>query len=81
MIQLDRRGDPVDERIAVLRVLDREREDVLEPPGPELAEEEEPAPEGAGQPGAGPEGATGGRADDVVDAEFEEVKDKGAGKA
>ncbi|HEV7632885.1 MAG TPA: molecular chaperone DnaK [Steroidobacteraceae bacterium] len=39
------------------------------------------APEGAGQPGGPSDGATGGRADDVVDAEFEEVKDKGAGKA
>jgi molecular chaperone DnaK len=39
------------------------------------------APEGAGQPGGPSDGATGGRADDVVDAEFEEVKDKGADKA
>ena len=36
------------ERIAVLGVADRELEDILQAPGSELAEEEEPAAEGPG---------------------------------
>jgi len=44
-IELNRLDDPLDERVAVPRVPDREGEDVLETPGPELAQEEEPAAE------------------------------------
>src|SRR5438552_17473212 len=39
----DRHRDPGDDGIPVLGVLDRERKDVLEPPGPELASQQQPA--------------------------------------
>ena len=47
LVELDRRADPLVERIAVLGVADRELEHVLEPPGTELAQEEQPTAERA----------------------------------
>ena len=44
---VDRRADPGDQREAVLRVADREREHVLEPPGAELLQQQQPAAERA----------------------------------
>ena len=71
---LDRRPDPLVQRVAVLRVPDREREDVLEPPRPELAEQEQPAAEGAGHArGEEP------RAGDQVVAELAEALDRRRG--
>ena len=57
---------------AVLRVADREREHVLEPPRPELLEQQQPAAEGAGD--AGGEHA---RAGDELVAEVAEALDRG----
>ena len=47
LVELDRRADPLVERIAVLRVADCELEHVPEPPGAEVAEEEQPSAERA----------------------------------
>ena len=47
LVELDGRSDPLVQRIAVLRVPDRELEDVRQTPGAEVAEEEEPAAERA----------------------------------
>ena len=48
---LDHHRDPADDRIAVLRVADRELEHVLQPPRPELLEQEQPAADRAGHAG------------------------------
>ena len=50
-------ADPGDERETVLRVADREREHVLEPPRAELLEQEQPAAECAGNAGGEDAGA------------------------
>ena len=70
-VRLDGRADALDERVAVLRVADRELEDVLEPPRPEVAEEQEPAAEGAGNAGREHAGAR----DELV-AELAEALDR-----
>ena len=54
---LDREDDPAYEREAVLRVADRELEDVLEAPRAVLAQEEEPGAEGAWHAGGEDAGA------------------------
>ena len=46
-VERDRRSDALVQRVAVLGVADRELEDIGEPPGPEVAQEEEPAAERA----------------------------------
>ncbi len=54
---VDRQSDPANEREAVLRVPDCELENILEPPGSELAKKEKPRAERAGDAGgehAGP---------------------------
>src|SRR5262249_14289447 len=48
LVHLDGRTDALVQRVAVLRVADRELEHVGEPPRPELAKQEEPATERAG---------------------------------
>ena len=68
---VDRRADPCDEREAVFRVTDREREHILEPPRPELLEEQQPAAERAGNAG----GKHAGPRDEVV-AERAEALDR-----
>ena len=45
LVQLDGRPDALVERVATLRVADGELEDVFDAPGPEVAQEEQPAPE------------------------------------
>ena len=70
-VQLDRRGDALVQRIAELRVPDRELEHVPEPPRPELAEQEQPAAERAGHA----RGEHAGAGDELV-AELAEALDR-----
>ena len=73
---LDRGADPGYEREALLRVADRKREHVLEPPGTELLQQQQPAAERAGNAGREDAGAR----DELV-SELAEALDRGGGRS